>query len=127
MNIKQNILSLDLPNNSFVVVGSGILNVLGIRGSYDIDLIVSQEVFDSLDMAGWKRDVWPDQAVYKKGVFDIGIHWMGDRLDVLLKNATVIDGVPYLSLADLLQWKTRRARPKDISDIRLINDYLDKN
>jgi len=126
MNIKQKILGLKLPENSFIVVGSGILNALGIRESNDIDMIVAQDVFDSLDRIGWEHDTWANQTVLKKDVFDLGVHWMNVKIEKLLQRATVVDGIPYLSLSDLLAWKIERARPKDILDVKLINDYIAK-
>lgn len=48
MNITKKVQDLNLPENSFIVVGSGILSVLGIRESHDIDLIVSVEIFEQL-------------------------------------------------------------------------------
>lgn len=126
MDIKQKILGLKLPENSFIVVGSGILNALGIRESNDIDMIVTQDVFDSLECAGWEHDTWADQTVLKNDVFDLGLHWMNVKIEKLLQRATVVEGIPYLSLSDLLSWKIERARPKDILDIELINDYIAK-
>jgi len=39
---------LALPQASFMVMGSGILDVLGIRKANDVDLVVSEEVFEQL-------------------------------------------------------------------------------
>ena len=123
MDIQKKIQSLNLPKDSFIVVGSGILGALGIRESNDIDMIVSQEVFDKLDAAGWEHDAWADQTVLKQNLFDLGTHWSGQTVDALLQHATVINDIPYLSLDDLLVWKKERARPKDIVDVQLISDY----
>ncbi|MEO8105270.1 MAG: hypothetical protein ABI602_02945 [Candidatus Saccharibacteria bacterium] len=120
MNIRQEILNLNLPKDSFIVVGSGILGALGIRESNDIDMIVTQSVFDLLDRSGWKHGNWVDQVVLQKGLFDIGTLWMGKTLDGLIKDATIIGGIPYLSLDDLLTWKREKLRPKDIRDVELI-------
>lgn len=127
MDIQEKIRSLNLPKDSFIVVGSGILGALGIRESNDIDMIVSQEIFNTLDAAGWEHDTWVDQTVLKKDLFDIGTHWSGQTVDELLRRATVMDNIPYLSLDDLLVWKKERARPKDIIDIQLINDYRERS
>jgi hypothetical protein len=123
MDIQKKIQSLNLPKDSFVVVGSGILDALKIRESNDIDMIVSQKVFDELDAAGWKHDTWADQTVLKKDLFDLGVHWMGEEVEQLLGRATVINDIPYLSLTDLLAWKKDCARPKDIVDVQLISEY----
>lgn len=127
MDIKSKILSLNLPKDSFIVVGSGILQALGIRDSDDIDMVVSQEAFGKLDQAGWQHDKWSDQVVLKRDEFDIGTTWAGEKVGTLLQKATVVEGIPYLSLADLRAWKSNRGRPKDLRDIELIDDYLTRH
>ena len=47
MDIKKAISQLSLPDGSFMVVGSGLLDTLGIRAAGDIDLLVSYDVFDN--------------------------------------------------------------------------------
>lgn len=123
--MKQKILELKLPSNQFIVVGSGVMAALGIRESDDIDLIVSQAIFDNLDSLGWERDTWVDQTVLKSGPFDIGRTWDGKTVDELMKTAIVIEGIPYLNLSDLRKWKQARGRDKDIRDIELIDAYLE--
>lgn len=124
MNIAKKVQDLNLPENSFIVVGSGILSALGIRESQDIDLIVSVDVFDTLKKQGWDVGNWPDQVSLTKEVFDVGTQWSGLTVKELLVNATIIDDIPFLSLSDLRAWKLLKARPKDISDVALIDTYL---
>ena len=123
MNIVQELRRLNLPRNEYVVVGSGVLNPLGIRDSNDIDLIVSQKIYDKLEEAGWQHDNWSDQIVLKKDVFDIGTNWYGLQLTQLLENAQYVDGIPYLSLDDVYEWKRRLGREKDFVDLELIDLY----
>lgn len=124
MDIPAELKKLNLPKNSYIVVGSGILNTLGIRASKDIDLIVSQEVFDRFFNEGWEEDNWSDQFVIKKGVFDIGINWYGKNVTQLLEQAQIIDGIPYLSLDYVYDWKKSVGRKKDLNDLKLIDTYL---
>lgn len=77
MNIPQELATLNLPPNSFVVVGSGILNALGIRESNDIDLIVTPEVFASLEQRGYAESSWPDQKTLAFNEFEFGTQWFG--------------------------------------------------
>lgn len=127
MDIKAKIIDLSLPKNSFVVVGSGILAVLGLRQSDDIDLIVTKELFEKLKIEGWETSYWQDQVVLKKDVYDVGTTWLGQTLEELLPNAQTIDGIPFLSLTDLRQWKTMMGRPKDLKDIALIDAYTSRS
>jgi hypothetical protein len=38
----------------------------------------------------------------------------------------VIDGIPFASLEEVRKWKIASGRPKDIADIKLIDEYLQK-
>lgn len=123
MNFKQKIAELGLPQASYVVVGSGILNALGIRESNDVDLVVSDEVFVNLEKLGWEKGAWGDNLVYKKGVFDVCNQWYGQPVEDLLKNAQIIDGIPYLNLRQVYTWKQQRGQEKDLRDLTLIDTY----
>lgn len=123
MNVKRLITTLGLPEGSFIVVGSGILGALKIRGSNDIDLVVDREVYDSFEDLGWGKGLWGDHVVYQKEPFDIGYDWYGESAEDLLKRAQVVDGVPYLSLNEVYEWKKTKGREKDIRDLALIEEY----
>ena len=124
MNVAEKLKEINLPDGSFVIVGSGILGALGIRESRDIDLIVSEEVYAQLDADGWDHDIWGDQqTVLKKDVFDLGKYWGSETLADLLKNAQYVDGLPYLSLDNVYKWKKSLGRKKDIIDLKLIEAY----
>ena len=124
MNITKKVYGLNLPENSFIIVGSGILSALGIRESKDIDMIVSLDVFKDLKEQGWAISNWPDQEIVTKDDFEVGTKWSELCVNELLINAVIIEGIPYLNLDDLKAWKLRKARPKDIEDITLIDTYL---
>lgn len=47
VSLIERIKELRLPEGQFMVSGSGILDVLGIRSAEDIDLLVSPELFRS--------------------------------------------------------------------------------
>ena len=126
MNFSQKIQHIGLPEGSYVVVGSGILNALGIRESNDIDLVVSGDVYNVLDAKGWEHGTWSDQEVLRYDVFEAGQYWYGKLVGDLLKTAQVVDGVAYLSLDDVYEWKKKLGRPKDIKDLALIDEFCEK-
>jgi hypothetical protein len=126
MNISQEIKNINLPQGSYVVVGSGILGALGIRQSNDIDLIVSREVYENLEAQGWSYDSWPDQQTLTKGLFEVGVHWYGKEVDELIKDAQYVEGIPYLGLDDTYEWKKKLGREKDLKDLELIDEYRAK-
>jgi hypothetical protein len=124
MNFKEEIGQLHFPKDSFMVVGSGILNALHIRTSNDIDMIISKELFHLLKNRSWKLAERADGTIkitYKQ--FECMTDWYGKTLEVMLKDAIYIDGVPYMSLDDVYEWKQHLGRPKDITDLQLIKNY----
>lgn len=127
MNFAQKINELNLQAGTYVVVGSGILNALGIRESEDVDLVVTEDAYQMLNEKGWEHGEWRDQPVLRRDVFDIGRHWYGKGVKELLKTAQVVDGIPYLSLDDVYEWKKGLGREKDIRDIALIDEYRKSN
>lgn len=127
MNIAQKIKELGLPNDSYVVVGSGILSALKIRESGDIDLIVSDEIYKKFEDEGWQKDSWSDQVVLKRDVFDLGKSWYGTTLEELILHAVHIDGIPYLSLESVYEWKKSLGRDKDLKDLILIEAYKSRS
>lgn len=123
------------PNNS-VVIGSGILQALGIRKSKDIDMVVKQDIYDKLKKSG-QFSIFENQGkeILDDGLFEIGVNWMvlgkAYTYNDLLKFSEIIDGVRYNSLNFLLKVKEswvdgKTSRPKDIKDIKLIKKYLKK-
>jgi len=123
MNFKEKLATLQLPESSYIVVGSGILSALGIRESGDIDLVVSEEVFRSFGEQGWEQGFWGDDPVFRKDIFDACNVWYGETVEDLLAKAQIVDGVPYLSLDDVYEWKKQKGREKDLRDLALIDEY----
>ncbi len=132
---KQEIIAkvktLDLPKDSYVVFGSCPLSAVGIREANDIDLLVSKEVFAKLKNIGWQElHKSSNDIPLTQDVFEAHDNWdfssYSPTLDQLLANAMVIDGIPFASLEEVRKWKISSGRPKDIVDIKLIDEYLQK-
>ena len=127
--IIAKIKSLNLPADSYVVFGSSPLAVAGIREAQDIDLVVSPEILEQFKKAGWKRlDKGPRDKPLAHDVFEVHDDWhfssYNPTLQDLHATATWVDGVPFASLAEVRKWKSSAARPKDLEDIKLIDEYL---
>jgi len=128
--ILAKVKGLNLPADSYVVFGSAPMAVAGIREANDIDLVVSSEVLEKLKQAGWKRiKKDDDDQPLTHDVFEVHDSWGFDSsyrptLQHLLVTATIVDGVAFASLEEVLKWKTVSARPKDLADIELIDKYL---
>lgn len=116
---------LHLPERSCVVIGGGVLEVLGLRTTRDIDLVVSQRVYNSLRHRGWSEYTSDEgkRILSHKG-YKIMTTYMHRDLQRLLRHSFVIRGVHFMGLEDLLKSKTAMGRRKDKDDIKRIHRYL---
>jgi hypothetical protein len=131
--MRKEIEKLNLNPDNAVVIGSGILQALGIRESNDIDLVVKKREFERLKKLNYFKIKFDhNREILASKRFEIGINWY-----VLGKNyyfsdfsndSIIIDDVRYISLDFLYKakksWvKNKTSRPKDIADIKLIKNY----
>ncbi|ETB64164.1 TPA: hypothetical protein DIC38_00400 [Candidatus Nomurabacteria bacterium] len=131
MNIIKKIKELNLPKDQYIVVGSGILDMLGIRKSNDIDIAVTKDLFDKMR----KTDEWEEVEKYnkiflKKEGFDIipQLDWENytTTTEEAISSALIIEGIPFMNLNELIKFKTALGREKDFKDIELIKEYSTK-
>lgn len=129
--IVSKVKSLNLPKGSYIVFGSCPMTVAGIREAGDIDLLVSKELFKELEVSGWKQiEKSPNDKPLIKNEFEAHPHWdfssYKPTLKHLLETADIVDNIPFASLSEVLKWKTASGRPKDVVDIKLIEEYLNR-
>lgn len=133
INIFEEVKKLDFPSEHFMVVGSGIMAVKGIRDAYDLDIVVSQELFnkcknDEWELKPWTRSGRIGKDWLKGGSVDLVTEIQsGDEdydLEKLKEEGEFIDGVWFLSLNQLIKFKRIYGRPKDFDDIALMEKYL---
>lgn len=133
INIFEEVKKLNFPANHFMVVGSGIMAVKGIRDAYDLDIVVSQELFDKCKSDGWELKPWtrsgrPGKDWIKGDIADLMTEIQSDDedydLEKLKEEGEFIDGLWFLSLNQLIKFKKNYGRPKDFDDIALMEKYL---
>lgn len=107
MNILASLNEVGLNADNSVVIGSGILNELGLRQSNDIDLVVTPDAYSKLeqDTRFTKKQIHGRQILTDE-LFEIGPNWVvlgkSQTFDDLLKQSTVIGGVRYVTVEFLL-------------------------
>lgn len=121
--------SLDLPKGSYIVFGSAPFAVLGIREVNDIDLLVTPELYEKLEKNGWEKvNKGPKDAPVTFDIFEAHPNWdfspYAPTLSELLSRSFEIEGITFASLEDVRKWKEASGRPKDLVDLKLIDDYL---
>lgn len=117
---------LNLPHGEYVVCGSAALYVRGLRARMgDLDVLARGPAWDVVLTLG----VVPDTALSGHGLvvnhptaaIEFVDRWTpGWPTDYLIDSADLIDGIPFMRLGDVLAWKQRARRPKDLPDISAI-------
>ena len=128
--------ALNLPLDQIIVIGSGILDQLGIRPASDIDLAASSDLMKKLsDESGdWLKKFDDNQRFYfvkDDGSAEVWDGWEFDgqvvSYDDLLDYVVEYDGVRFVNLEFLSQWKKWRSREKDVQDVKLIDEWRANN
>lgn len=124
--IKNKLTSLGISSTEPIIVGSGILDMLGIRPSNDIDLLISKETFYKIACHDHEILQRPDGSE-KIEVDDIELmyDWYGKKVSDAAIKTTVIDGIKFMSIEEVRRWKALLDRSKDQADILLIDKYLE--
>ena len=131
-DLISKIKSLNLPEGQYMVMGSAILQILGIRQAQDIDLLVSPELFVELK----RKHGWHQHPKYPTSI-DNEDDTVGAKqsLNFMKQNYTLREAlptaywyeeIPFENLEMLLDAKTQLGREKDLRDIKLIQEYLKK-
>ncbi len=134
MDIFTKLNELSLSSENSVVIGSGVLNALGIRSSNDVDVIVPQNVYAELERTSrFEKDQSYGREILTDELLEIGTSWevlgKDQTFDDLAQNSLIIDGIRYITLDFLLavkrSWlKGDDIRQKDIDDVKLVQKYL---
>lgn len=130
-DVVSKVKSLMLPQGEYIVYGAAPFAVYGIREANDIDLLVSQKLFEQLKSQGWEQITkGPKDEPVTKDIFEAHNTWefspYAPTVSELLSRATVVEGIPFASLEDVRKWKETSGRPKDLVDLQLIKDFLSK-
>jgi hypothetical protein len=132
VNIIQEIKELSLPDGEYIISGSGALSVRGIREHNDIDILISQKLWDDLlENNNWSiNDKYDTTIVHPGGYFEAktALEWMDNKptLEDLLPRADYFENIAFMSLQDLKESKIELGREKDLKDIPMIDEYIKK-
>ena len=117
---------LKLKPEDYIVIGSGILVALGIRGADDVDIVVSNDAFDKLAKdTKWLSKLLEDGTqILIKDIYEVGLDRKTQNAHPTLKelkqDQVIIDDIPFISLKQLMDLKLKRGLEKDMKDIDLI-------
>ena len=135
MDIVSRVKELNFPLGHYVVYGSAVMEAHGIRKSKDVDILIDEFLYKELRKNGWKIK-WNSKRIFickmlKKDDVECytNLFWKKYRYstEYLINRAEYIEGLPFMSIRDYLEYKKYLPRDKDKKDVRLMEDYLDKS
>ncbi|RYX78356.1 hypothetical protein EON76_05670 [bacterium] len=129
MKITDRVKSTGLPLDQIVVIGSGVMDALDMRQSRDIDLVASQSLFAALKSRDdYVHSLRHNEEVVEKDDQEIWLSWCNggiSNFQRLWNEGITIDMVRFCDPKTVLVWKQLHNRPKDRTDITLLQKYLD--
>ena len=123
--------ALKLPENKYVIVGSGPLGVRGIRESQDLDILVNDDLWEKLSNKYGILNKNGNLAIRISDTIEVFgnktfLNQLPDNTTVeeQIKNAETIESHPFQSLEHLKFFKKIGGRQKDLDDIILLQDLI---
>ncbi len=113
----------NFPKDEYAVFGSAILGVRGIREVPNIDLIVTDKLWNEL-LDTHKPD---EEGFIRMGPIKISNWWFAPtRKDIptMISEAEIIKDLPFVRLEEVRNYKAGLKREKDIQDVKLIDQFL---
>lgn len=130
--LLQELQALRLPNDQYVIIGSGSLAARNLREIPDLDILPSDKLWHELAQ---KYPVIPENPPDIEKIQIGNIEFVGKgssyrdievaTLNEIFKTADLINGHFYINLNLLRKIKLKRAREKDLKDIRLIDKFIE--
>lgn len=126
----QEVKRLNLPIGEYALFGSAPMGVRGIRECRDIDIIVSEKLWNEYEYKiEWELVETQDRNNYSDGLRNNDIElwrdwWSGWNIEKLIKEAEIIDDLPFVKIKEVVKWKSFTAREKDLKDLKIIEDFF---
>lgn len=114
---------LNLPKDKYAIFGSATLAVRGLRESPNIDLIVTDDLWNDLKEINYPND----EGFIRFGQVKISNWWFSPTkktIPVMISEAEDIKGFPFVKLEEVKNYKSLLKSDKDKNDIVLIDKFL---
>ena len=121
--------SLELPAKDYAVFGSGPLLIRGIIAEADdIDVICRGEAWNRVQVDGELRylsDYDVTIVEFLGGQLTFGTRWaIGEfSVDELIDTAEILEGLPFVQLQHVIDYKRIANRPKDLDHLRALSRH----
>jgi len=129
-SLLKRLRDLGLPKGCFAIFGSGPMGIRNIIDCNDLDVIVTKEVYSDMKKTGdWEIKNNEFCEYLEKDGIEIYMSWHPASWDIcrLIQGAEVIDGLPFVKLSQVIEWKTTRDSEKDGRHLGLISSFLSRS
>jgi hypothetical protein len=124
-DVETQVKPLQLPLGHYVLFGSLPLLAYGlIQGVNDIDLLVDANGWVYAKTLGQISISPKGHQVIDLGEVEIYAEWLEMDVESVIARATLINGLPYATLEDVLFYKKALNRSKDQDHIQRIETFL---
>lgn len=115
---------LGLPEDKFAVFGSGPLGVRGLRSMRNLDIIVTEDLWEQLT----RKYPVDNEGFIRTHNLKISNWWWAETkpFTQLIKEADIIDGIRFVKLVEVVAYKKLINGPKEKQDIKLIDEFLSR-
>lgn len=127
LTLLEELDKLDLPKDKYAITSSGTLAIRGIRQAKDIDLVVTEDLWEELGAKYGIKEKPICDSIHLDDIEVLG-NFSGENLfsvDEQIAHADIIDGRRYVSLDMIIAFKTALGREKDLKDLELIKEYIE--
>jgi hypothetical protein len=132
MDIFKKLQELNFPIGEYVLVGSGPLAARELREASDLDIAVTDKLWQQLlDSGDYKlEERYGRLFLAEPDSEDVDIIKQLDweayptTVEEAIASADIIKGFPFLSIPETIKFKTALGREKDFRDIKMLEDYL---
>ena len=134
-NIKNTVLfqkvkELGLPIGKYALFGSAPMGIRGLKECKDIDIIVTEDLWNEYKNKGWKMTTMQNgKQKLSNNCIELWNSWKPFEMKEwnvleLIKDSEIIDGLSFVKIKYVLEWKKLSTREKDIKDVKIIEKFL---
>jgi hypothetical protein len=125
-DLFQIVKELKLPVGKYALFGSAPLGIRELKDCHDIDIIVTEDLWNEYKNKNWEIKIMPYGSQYLcDGEIELWKDWYPGKWNIqeLVDEAEMIDELPFVRLERVLEWKKLSGREKDLKDIEIIEKF----